>query len=455
MSKQAYGNPKTMMCETLVRSCAIRYMMSHGQRNQVNQKLANEENNGFLMVRNLIETLEKRELEAIKYATLADFMPEIIDAINNFEQAQGPVEIPDNFPKEYVDLDLEMDDGKKLYFATRNVGETSPGGIGSAQYRWGATIRGGIFWIPPETTFCDWPHGHRLDAEHDIATIQLGGDWHIPSPEEWKALIEQCDYERKNADESGYGVAGYFFYNKSDKTKFIFLPVSSWGNELAYWTSEIYMSENAYIFNSRNGRLSYEDYAGIKSSAFAVRPVIASDGAFFANGHDFVDLNIDTPDGKKLYFATMNLGETSPGGIESEVYRWGAKVARGAPWIPDSDDKRLDVSRDIATLTWGDKWHIPSRKEWNILLEYCDYERKEAYESGYGVAGYFFYNKSDRSKFIFLPVATWSNELAYWTSEFYDPENAYVLNCKNGIISSEYYAGFNSTGFAIRPVFVE
>ena len=172
MQNQAYSNAKTMMCETLVRSSAIRYMISHNQKNLVNMTLAREESNGFMMVRSLVDTLEKREQEASKYATLADFMPELIDAINNFDlddsSDQGATAEPDTLPHDYVDLGIEMSDGKKLYFATRNVGETSPGGIETYFYRWGATVEGGPAWAP-NTTYEGWPAGHKLDAAHDIA----------------------------------------------------------------------------------------------------------------------------------------------------------------------------------------------------------------------------------------------------------------------------------------------
>ena len=170
-------------------------------------------------------------------------------------------------------------------------------------------------------------------------------------------------------------------------------------------------------------------------------------------------------DGKKLYFATMNVGETSPAGFGSKVYRWGATVEDGDYWAPDSytgesgwpSGMKLDAAHDIATITWGEKWHIPSPEEWNLLVAKCDYERKEANESGYGVAGYFFYNKKDRSKFIFLPVSTWSGELAYWTSEICEFTSAHTFRShSNGEVGClGWIAGIESTGFAIRPVFVE
>ena len=39
------------------------------------------------MVRTIVEALEKYEQESDKYAVLADFMPEIIKAINNFDSS--------------------------------------------------------------------------------------------------------------------------------------------------------------------------------------------------------------------------------------------------------------------------------------------------------------------------------------------------------------------------------
>lgn len=470
MQSQAYSNAMTMMCETLVRSCAIRYMINHNQKNLVNQELVNEESRGFIMVRSLVQTLEKREQEASNYPTLADFMPVLIEAINNFDpddsSNQGGTAEPDKLPKDYVDLGLVMKDGKKLYFATRNVGETSPGGIESSIYKWGATIDGGLPWIPNISSYNGWPVGHKLDAAHDIATIEWGGDWHTPSIEEWDLLVASCDYERKEANESGYGVAGYFFYNKSDRSKFIFLPNSPQHDGVAYWTSEIYFPFDnfcsARIFTSPDGKIGCLGTAGIENTIFAIRPVIAAIGSFNANEHDYVDLGIKTKDGKNLYFATMNVGETSPAGFGSKVYRWGATVENGMEWAPDSyyDSRKLDAAHDIATITWGEKWHIPSRKEWTLLVEMCDYERKEANESGHGVAGYFFYNKKDHNKYIFLPVSTWNDELAYWTSDICDvfdgTGRAYTFSSDNGKVGClGFRAGIESSGFAIRPVFVE
>ena len=459
-----YGNANSMMYETLVRASTIRYLMSHNQEYLANQTIQDEVLGGFIMVRSLVEALEKREQAASKYATLADFMPEIVETINKFDpnnssNSNGTAE-PDMLPHDYVDLGIEMDDGKKLYFATRNVGETSPGGIGATVYRWGATIEWGEAWTPIAEEE-GWPAGHKLDAAHDIATIEWGGDWHTPTEKEWDLLVEQCDYERKEAYESGYGVAGYFFYNKKDHSKFIFIPFGEWN--VWYWSSEIVETIIARAF------ITYGDYVGASATTgigaeLAIRPVITSSGTFDANGHDYVDLGIQTSDGKKLYFATMNVGESSPAGF-SMGYCWGATFGGDGAWLPDVSTicwpigTKLDAAHDIATIKWGKKWHTPSPEEWNMLVKKCDYERKEADKSGYGVAGYFFYNKKDHSKSIFLPVSLWSDELEYWTSEISEPadgiSSAHTFSSSKGSVGCINVAPLSSRGYAVRPVFVE
>ena len=62
-------------------------MMSHGYKSMENYLISYHENRGFIMVRTIVEALEKYEQESDKYAVLADFMPEIIKAINNFDSS--------------------------------------------------------------------------------------------------------------------------------------------------------------------------------------------------------------------------------------------------------------------------------------------------------------------------------------------------------------------------------
>ena len=84
MRNQAYGNARTMMCETFVRASTVRYFMNHTSDKKQENRIKNEVNRGFLLVPTLVEVLDKREKEQAQYATMDAFMPEIIKAINGY-----------------------------------------------------------------------------------------------------------------------------------------------------------------------------------------------------------------------------------------------------------------------------------------------------------------------------------------------------------------------------------
>lgn len=100
---QAYGHPKIMMYETLVRACTIRYMMSHGYEHLEDHLISYHENLGFIMVKTIANALERYEQESDKYETLSDFMPEIIKAVNEFDPDKVETAEADTLPQEYVD----------------------------------------------------------------------------------------------------------------------------------------------------------------------------------------------------------------------------------------------------------------------------------------------------------------------------------------------------------------
>ena len=81
----AYSNSKSMMYETLVRACTIRYLIAHGYSRNKERMIQNEESIGFLLVRCIVDALEIREQNWSKYPTLDDFMPEIVKAINDYQ----------------------------------------------------------------------------------------------------------------------------------------------------------------------------------------------------------------------------------------------------------------------------------------------------------------------------------------------------------------------------------
>lgn len=83
LSQMAYTDAETMMNETFVRSCVIRYVVDHQSGADVNKLMQNE--NEFYLVPTLVESLTRYESNREKYATMADYMPELVKDVNAFD----------------------------------------------------------------------------------------------------------------------------------------------------------------------------------------------------------------------------------------------------------------------------------------------------------------------------------------------------------------------------------
>lgn len=85
LTQSAYGNAMIMMNETFVRASVIRYMTAHYPQVHENALVKEEEKNGFILTRTLCEALKQYEQQRGSYATMADFMPTIAKAVNDFD----------------------------------------------------------------------------------------------------------------------------------------------------------------------------------------------------------------------------------------------------------------------------------------------------------------------------------------------------------------------------------
>lgn len=83
LSSMAYPSSKIMMDETFVRSSVIRYQLSHGQAEQKADLIAETSQLGFLLTNDMVETLGNYEQG--NYASMKDFMPEIVKMVNAFD----------------------------------------------------------------------------------------------------------------------------------------------------------------------------------------------------------------------------------------------------------------------------------------------------------------------------------------------------------------------------------
>lgn len=96
-----------------------------------------------------------------------------------------------------------------------------------------------------------------LDLEDDAAHVNMGGDWHMPTPNQFQELIDNTTTNITILDD----VYGITFTSNKNTTKFIFIPAAGyvWGGDICniddlacsagdgnVWTS---MLSNKYVQN--------------------------------------------------------------------------------------------------------------------------------------------------------------------------------------------------------------
>ena len=206
----------------------------------------------------------------------------------------------------YVDLGLDS----KLLWATMNVGATSPTDFGH-YYAWGETTeqKGGQYTLESyslyennEYTKYNTNGVTTLVDKDDAATVNMGGSWRTPTKEELSEIKTNCFWVWTESY-NGTGVKGVIVYSvksSEDKGKIvletnalsksyslsdvhIFLPAAgfcmngvtthenSYGD---YWSSNLWIFDNAAIYMRFGGAPEYQDNAGTsRSTGFTIRAV--------------------------------------------------------------------------------------------------------------------------------------------------------------------------------------
>ena len=171
---------------------------------------------------------------------------------------------------DYEWVDLALPSGLK--WATRNVGASTPYELGGL-YGWGDATgyhtesnNRYYYMSRPDTAYIS-------HTRMDIATVQWGPNWRIPSKEEAEELIDNCTYERAIVD----GCEGIWFKSKNNSEK-MFMPCA--GDRYIenirtvtpnhahgyYWTANLYPTDNAaaYAFH-------WDGYTNMYKPAFKER----------------------------------------------------------------------------------------------------------------------------------------------------------------------------------------
>ena len=155
---------------------------------------------------------------------------------------------------EYVDLGLPSG----LKWAKCNVGAASEADYG-LYFMWGETeghiADSGYNFSNDNYTSKGLNNiSTNLTFENDAAYINMGGNWRIPTKEEFKELIENTNSTWVLINDTN----GLKFTSKTDNSKYIFMPAagkhnfsshSSWGFSGYYWSSTINGSSMASTLN--------------------------------------------------------------------------------------------------------------------------------------------------------------------------------------------------------------
>lgn len=129
---------------------------------------------------------------------------------------------------DYVDLGLPSG----TLWAASNVGAEMPSDSG-LYFQWGDTVGYTAYQVGKDEgqkkfdlddlNFTKYTTiGDALELEDDAANANMGGDWHIPTPEQIQELIDNTINKWVKCN----GKNGRLFTSKKDKSKFIFIPAA-------------------------------------------------------------------------------------------------------------------------------------------------------------------------------------------------------------------------------------
>ncbi len=189
------------------------------------------------------------------------------------------------------------------------------------------------------------------------------------------------------------------------------------------------LQQNNALLNSLSSRVSIIEQS-IKSA-----PEGDIEDPF--NGHAYVDLGLKDDYGRTIYWATCNLGANEPHDY-GYYYAWGETEPQKnnayieASYSYNEDPVVLSLDHDAAHVNWQGQWRMPTKYECDKLINECIWTDTTIN----GIEGYKVSNRSDESKWIFLPIAGYrfNSELYYVqycdyrTSSRESQKNAYSLH---------------------------
>lgn len=368
------------------------------------------------------KAIEKLAGENAKLDGILDNMTKIVEAIKdgNTDEKEGWAEIAKQLEQlkaaagigggtttdkvGYVDLGLPSGN----LWAECNLGASSPEAYGD-YYAWGEVEPKQVYTYPnhkwykegaPSLGFTKYNNedGKLMLEDEDDAVIQkLGNGWRTPTLADFRELTNQkyTTIEKTTLN----GVAGYQITSKKNK-KSIFIPFAGFRNDKPQ-TREISSSESVAICMTNQRRIddqvfncwtfAFEQdrirrYGKRRPDGISIRPV---KGPGVPVPNDCVDLGLASG----LLWAKYNIGTTEPTQL-GNYYAWGETSPKKKYYSDNykyfiwkgDDFKRiskyneedgktvLDFEDDAARANLGVGYRIPTKADWEELLEDCKWE---------------------------------------------------------------------------------
>lgn len=367
------------------------------------------------------KAIEKLAGENAKLDGILDNMSKLVEAIKdgNTDEKEGWAEIAKQLEQlkaaagigggtttdkvGYVDLGLPSGN----LWAECNLGASSPEAYGD-YYAWGEVEPKQEYTYPnhkwykegaPSLGFTKYNNEDgklTLEDEDDAVIQKLGNGWRTPTLADFRELTNQKLTTIKKTTLNG--VAGYQITSKKNK-KSIFIPCASFKQDKPQ-TREISSSEEVAICMTNLRCIDYkvfnawsfafeQDHIGRygkrRPDGISVRPV---KGPGMPVPNNCVDLGLDSG----LLWAKCNMGTTDPKQL-GDYYAWGEispnkkeyyssnykhfKIDGGIKVLKynEKDGKEvLELEDDAARANIGAGYRIPTKEDWEELLEDCKWE---------------------------------------------------------------------------------
>ena len=175
--------------------------------------------------------------------------------------------------RDYEHVNLGLPSG--TLWATCNVGATSPEQTG-LYFAFGETTGYSAEQVKNrERLFIEGEYLARsadsiskdLTLEQDAANHYMGGNWRMPTYDDWQELFDNCD-DTWTDDYNGTGVAGMMFTSKVNGNS-VFLPAAGYcfyssvynvGSEGEYWSASGATLLNAWFISFHSGGVGVNHY---------------------------------------------------------------------------------------------------------------------------------------------------------------------------------------------------